>query len=316
MEKTTKPIMEGGILAGIAIVMAMLGVYLPLLGIAFIYTWSVPLIVLAVRHDFKWSVLTAVVITILTALLLSPLTALSLMLIYGILGIAIGQCIRLNFTPIKTVIISSIVSILSLTLYLSLSFMLTNINPIDEQEKFISQVSTVAVQVYTEANVPTEKIAEITEATTKMASDVKMLFPLIIICFGFLSVWLNYKVAGLVLNRLGTFVEPIPSFSNWRFSTLALYIYAFALVGLYWGTTREIYLLKQLSYNIQQLANIIMLLQGLSLCYYLAKKYNLSKMVWSIILILIFLNGFMIQTVAIAGAFDMIIDYRKRINNT
>lgn len=53
MEKTTKPIMEGGILAGIAIVMAMLGVYLPLLGIAFIYTWSVPLIVLAVRHDFK-----------------------------------------------------------------------------------------------------------------------------------------------------------------------------------------------------------------------------------------------------------------------
>ena len=149
-----------------------------------------------------------------------------------------------------------------------------------------------------------------------MASDVKMLFPLIIICFGFLSVWLNYKVAGLVLNRLGTFVEPIPSFSNWRFSTLALYIYAFALVGLYWGTTREIYLLKQLSYNIQQLANIIMLLQGSSLCYYLAKKYNLSKMVWSIILILIFLNGFMIQTVAIAGAFDMIIDYRKRINNT
>ena len=117
-----------------------------------------------------------------------------------------------------------------------------------------------------------EKIAEITEATTKMASDVKMLFPLIIICFGFLSVWLNYKVAGLVLNRLGTFVEPIPSFNNWRFSTLALYIYAFALVGLYWGTTREIYLLKQLSYNIQQLANIIMLIQGLSLCYYLAKK--------------------------------------------
>ena len=68
MEKTTKPIMEGGILAGIAIVMAMLGVYLPLLGIAFIYTWSVPLIVLAVRHDFKWSVLTAVVITILTVI--------------------------------------------------------------------------------------------------------------------------------------------------------------------------------------------------------------------------------------------------------
>lgn len=316
MKKNTKPIIEGGILAAIAIVMALLGVYLPIVGIVFIYTWSVPLVVLAVRHDFKWSLLTAVVITILTGILLSPLTSLSLMLIYGIFGISIGQFIKIGYTPLKTLVLSSIVSILSLSCYLILSFAFTGLNPIEEQGQFVKQISATVVDVYQQANVPQEKIEEMKTITEKMSSDVKILFPLVIICFGFLSVWINYKIAAIILNRLGSFIEPIPSLANWRFSTIALYAYAFALIGLYWGTTRDIYLLKQLGFNVQQLANIIMLLQGLSLFYYLAKKYNLSNVVWSIILILIFLNSFMIQALAIAGACDMIIDYRKRINNS
>ena len=316
MKKNTKPIIEGGILAAIAIVMALLGVYLPIMGIVFIYTWSVPLIVLAVRHDFKWSLLTSVVITILTAIMISPLTALSLMFIYGILGISIGQCMKMGYNPIKTIILSSIVSILSLSCYMILSFMLTNINPIDEQGKVVTQISSSIVDAYQQANVPEEKITEMQTVMEKMTSDVKILFPLVIICFGFLSVWLNYKIAVIVLGRLGTIVEPIPPFTNWRFSTIALYAYAFALVGLYWGTTRDIYLLKQLSFNVQQMANVIMMLQGLSLCYSLAKKYNLSNVVWSIILVLIFLNGFMLQAIAIAGACDMIVNYRNIINNS
>ena len=50
--------------------------------------------------------------------------------------------------------------------------------------------------------------------------------------------------------------------------------------------------------------------------YVLQHKFQPSIYQSAYLLILIFLNSFMIQALAIAGACDMIIDYRKRINNS
>jgi uncharacterized protein YybS (DUF2232 family) len=70
-------------------------------------------------------------------------------------------------------------------------------------------------------------------------------------------------------------------------------------------------LVSKISLNVQILATVVLIFQGLALFYFLAEKYNLSRFVRNVILVLALTNGLLTQAVMFAGAFDLIFDYRK-----
>ena len=53
----TRSLVEGGILSAMAIVFALISVYIPVLGMFVNLLWPVPIILLGVRHGFRWSFL-------------------------------------------------------------------------------------------------------------------------------------------------------------------------------------------------------------------------------------------------------------------
>ena len=52
---------ESGLLAAITVVMALIGVYVPLLGTVAILMWPLPILILIVRHGLRWGVMAVVV---------------------------------------------------------------------------------------------------------------------------------------------------------------------------------------------------------------------------------------------------------------
>lgn len=91
------------------------------------------------------------------------------------------------------------------------------------------------------------------------------------------------------------------------------YLFAFSLIGLYWGTTRDIAWLYQLALNGYLIAFLAGLVQGISLIQFLMQHFRVSAFVRTLIYVFIALNGFMTQIVSWTGLFDIAFDYRKKI---
>jgi len=115
-----------------------------------------------------------------------------------------------------------------------------------------------------------------------------------------------------VLQRLGIPAAGLPAFTEWRLPIFFSYLFGFSLIGLYWGTTRDIAWLYQAALNGYLIAFIAGLVQGLSLLQYLMKHFRVSSFVRILIYMFIVLNGFMTQIVSWTGLFDIAFDYRKR----
>ena len=59
---------EAGILAAIAIVMALIVMYVPVLGAFVNFLWPLPIVICGARHGLKWSIMTLLVATIIIAI--------------------------------------------------------------------------------------------------------------------------------------------------------------------------------------------------------------------------------------------------------
>jgi len=80
---------------------------------------------------------------------------------------------------------------------------------------------------------------------------------------------------------------------------------------IYWGNSREITLLYNIGMNVQMVASMLLFIQGLALFYFIADKYNLSRLAKGIILFLILTNGLFSQIIIFGGAAETIVDYRR-----
>jgi uncharacterized protein YybS (DUF2232 family) len=88
---------------------------------------------------------------------------------------------------------------------------------------------------------------------------------------------------------------------------------AFGGIGIYWGFTRGWNVIYEISLNLTIVAMIIGLIQGLSLMSFIFDRYKVSKFVRRFLYVLLILNMFLLQLVAITGLIDTLLDYRKRL---
>ena len=73
MVRKTSEMVEAGILAAVAVLFAILGAYLPVLGALFNLLWPVPVAVCGMRNGLRWSVMTLIVAGAVIGSLLGPL---------------------------------------------------------------------------------------------------------------------------------------------------------------------------------------------------------------------------------------------------
>ena len=72
----------------------------------------------------------------------------------------------------------------------------------------------------------------------------------------------------------------------------------------------------EVALNLTVVAMLIGLVQGLSLMSFLFDRYKLSKFLRVAFYVMVLLNMFFVQLVAITGLIDMMFDYRKKFFNS
>jgi len=305
-----RPMVEGGLLAAIAIIFAMISVYLPVIGSFVTLIWPVPIVLLGVRHGLKWSIMSTLVSGVLIAMLLEPLQAMTVIVGSGLIGIVLGYAFRRKFSPMKTMFWGSVTSILSKVILFGVALVVTGINPLDIQSDIIAKSMEQGVEVYRNFGMPEQELAIMKERMQSIVELVKVILPAGFILAAILETLFNFSIAKLVLKKLGHPIADLPPFKEWMLPNYITYLFVLALAMIYWGQSHDLIMLYQVGMNVQTLTTTLLLVQGLSIFYYFVGKYNLSRAVMGIILFMILTNGLLSQIAIFAGAVDTIIDYR------
>ena len=306
-----RSMVEGGLLAAIAIIFAVISAYLPLIGPFVNLLWPVPIILLGVRHGYKWSIMATVVAGVIIAMLLHPLQAVSVVVGFGLIGIVLGYAFRMEFSPAKTIVWGSVASLLSKIALLAIGAAIMGVNPFTMQGEVMAQAVQQAVEVYRNFGMAEQDLAKMTESMQAMIELMKIILPAGFIMASVADTFLNFLIAKKVLKKLGHNIPDFPPFKQWTLPSYVVYFFALSLVMIYWGRSRDITLLYNVGMNVQMVANMLLFVEGLALFYFIVDKYNLSRMVKGIILFLILTNGMFSQMIIFVGAAETIVDYRR-----
>lgn len=312
MQQDTKirPMIEGGILSAMAIVFAFISAYVPVLGTFVNLVWPVPIILLGVRHGYKWSIMATVVAGIIIALMMHPLHAASVVIGYSLIGIALGYAIRAGFSPVKTLLWGAAASLVSKALLLFISALILGLNPLALQTEGLKATVENAVAIYRAIGIPETQLQQIEDNLSNTVEIMVKVIPAGFVLASIADTYLNFWVAKAVLKKLGVTLPSFPPIKRWGFPVTVLYLYGVSIGLLYLGNSNQLEWLIDTGMNLNALMTVLLIVQGMALFYYFADKYNLPSLLRGIILVVLVFGPFL-QLVAMAGAFDMAIDYRR-----
>ncbi len=306
-----QPMVEGGILSAVAILFALISVYIPFIGAFVNLIWPVPIILLGVRHGYKWSLMATVVAGILIAILLHPLHAVGVAIGFGLTGIVLGHCFRKGYSPVTSVLLGSVASLVSKIIVLSISAVVLDINPLADHSEAMAKAVEQAISIYRNFGMKEAELVQIAESMKGMLSMMKLILPAGFALASVVDTYLNFLVARAVLRKLGHHIAAFPAFTVWSFSSKILYAFIMSMLLIYWGKSRQLEFVANTGLNLQVVCSIILMFQGLAVAFFYAARHEVPKIIRWIFVIMAFTNGFIMQAIVFLGAFDIALDFRK-----
>ena len=315
MNKNITPTVEGGLLTAIAVILGLASIYLPVVGVIVEFFCPAPFVVLTVRRGVKIGIAALFVSFILLTLFTGPILSVRVALTLNFCGVVLGYFIAKNFSTVKCFLATFISAAIAQMLLIIFLATVMDINFAELELSTLKESFDEVFKIYEDAGIEPAVLSEMREQISKVVELMAYLIPIILILIALINSIACYLTSKWIFKKLRMeFVAPLPKFSEWRFPVIFLYISAFAIIGMYWGGTREWNLLFTISINTLIFSMGVGTIQGYSLLSFLADRYNVSKFLRRIIYIFILLNGLLLQILAFTGLFDMMFDYRKKLS--
>ena len=305
------PLTESALMATLTVVISVAVIYIPFIGTLCVLLWAVPTAILTSRHGPRYGLMSVITAFAVMALIIGPVRSFGLCVAFAPGGLTLGYCLHKNYGIMKIFLCALTASTIAKFLGLLLAFALTSVNPMDMQLDVMKEYFGAMVDIYREAGVDATVIAEMEERMRLSLELVMLIMPLMVLIMGLVETCVAYWLMGIVMSRLHADMPKLPPFSQWRFSVAFLYLMGFALVGIYWGESRQIDLLYRLSVNASVLSLMLGLVEGLSLIRFATLRFNISRLVFVLIAVIVLSGGILTQIVAMIGLVDMLFDYRR-----
>ena len=312
MKRSVTPTIEGGLLVAITVILGLVAVYVPLIGMLVEFFCATPLAVLTARQGVGKGLTALVVTFILLSMLISPVLAVRLVLSFGICGVVLGWCVRKNFDAIRIFLFTLITASAAQVLSIALLLFVMDINVIEMQLDVLRESFAESFQMYESMGVETERIREAKAQVEPAIQTMVFLMPTILMLTALINTVAVWLTAHWIFPKLQLKIPTLPAFAEWRFPSLFCYTAIIGGLGMYWGFTRGWTEIQEISLNLTLVSMLIGLLQGLALLSAIFDRYKVSTFVRRLIYVILMLNLFFIQLVAITGLIDMIFDYRKK----
>lgn len=311
--RKTSAMVEAGILAAIAVVMALISMYVPVIGAFINFVWPLPVIICGTRNGIKYSIMTLVVASLIIAIVISPIQAFFLGIIFGLLGLVLGECLRRHLPPVKIMLYGSIAAIIALVLNVVMSFAILDIDPIAMIFSQLDSSLNTMAEFYRSHGISEEETKAAIASHAEMLKMMRIIMPGAFFLSAPLFAFINYFVAKKILTRLGERYEELPPFTQWIVPGWVLIPFMLSLGGVTYffiNKQTETWMYK-LCVNVQTVCTFALVLQAIVLVYWYVQNKNKPKWWAGVATTLIFFVPIFSQIMVYVGAFDIVVDFRK-----
>lgn len=309
------PTVEAGLTVAISIVLGLISTYLPVIGTLIDFFWSIPFAVLTVRLGLKTSTFALIASIIILSMFIGPVLTIRLALAFGFSGIALGFAVQKNFSAIKIFVFTLITSFATQIFSILLMFFVMDINFLDSQISLVRESFDETFALYESLGIDQSQINQAKSQVEPAVTLVSLIMPTILFLSSVLTTWICFYCAKWIFPKIGIYLPTFPSFSDWRFPSNFAYLMILSLLGLYWGTTRNLNLLYNISINANILATFVGFIQGLAVFSFIANRFNISKLIRRFFFVILIFNFMLFQIIAFIGLFDMLFDYRQKFSD-
>lgn len=311
---TTRALAEGAIMASIAGLLGIIGIYIPVLSLLTGLVWAIPIILLVMRHNLRLGFMGLLVSGGLISILAGPVQGVLLLVQLGGIGLLYGYCFKHRFHPVKTMLWGTVIAAISTAATIVLSAFIADL-PIVQWITDMKMAFDEAINLYEKIGIldrilPPGSTPE--QFKQSMHFMIDTFIPGAFVAGSMVAAFINYVIAGKVLRRLKYEIPELPPFREWHFPWYIIWGIILALGFLLAGKKYENQLIINISLNILYIYFPILLVSGLAVAVFYLHKYKLSPVVKGIIIFasLAYLNVVMMILLVI-GLFDPLIDYRR-----
>ena len=251
------PTVESGLVIAIAVILGLISTYLPIIGMLVDFFWALPFAILSIRLGIRTAAFALMATIILLSLFIGPLLTIRLALSFGFAGLAIGFAIQKNFSAVKIFILTLTVSFASQMVAMAILLFVMDINFMDTQIEMVRESFEQSFELYETLGVDPSQINEAKAQVEPAISLLSILMPTLLLLMALINTVICFYSAKWILPKIGLSISDFPPFSTWRFPVTFFYLMVLALLGIYWGSTRNLNLLYTVSVNANILALIV-----------------------------------------------------------
>ncbi|MEL7567635.1 MAG: YybS family protein [Dehalobacterium sp.] len=311
---SVRALTEGALMAALAALLGIIGIYIPVLGMVTNLVWSIPIILLIMRHSMKLGLMGLAVTGLLISILAGPVQSILFLVNMGGMALIYGYCFKKGLSPMKALLFGTIIAAVSTASTILLSAFVANL-PISQWITDLKLAINEGFQVYEKMGMMEKMLPKgVTPEQYKeqFFHMIETLLPGVFVAASMGSALVNYLVARKFLRRLKYEIPEMPMFRDWHFPWQIVWGVILGLGLLLSGNYSQNSILTLVGQNILYIYYPVLLVSGISFVVFLWKNDFLTGFMRAMIIMAAFLfNAFFLMVLVLIGLFDPLFDYRR-----
>lgn len=297
----TNSLTESALLVSIFTILSLAVMYIPIISVLIMLALAVPHAVLTWRNGLKAGLIAVVASAVVLSLFIDIVSTFIFVTLFALVGTVIGYCSK-RYSAGTTLVAGAVVGSVSFGLVVFVVEIITGLDMFNEMISVYEQ-SIISLGEKTEAfSFDVEAIKRQLELLTTY------LKPAVLVIFGFMTSYINFKFFGIIGRRLRMEIPDVPSIFEWSFPKWLAAAYVLGTALMYF--TQAETMLNYVGMNISIVLTWPVLFQGMALVIAFLGQYIKSRLFFFLLFIVILTNSFIMQIVIILGLFDIFFDYQ------
>ncbi len=303
--KKQRFIVDGALLLAIYVVLLFAAVYMPFIGMIFVFLLPLPFIIFTSKYSVKRALILLVGATIL-GLLFTSVIGLAFTLMFGISGIVYGFLVKKEKQPLEVLLGVTLAYLGTLVLFYVLANSILGINFNALLDQSIRETMELYKQISQATGTQNETLLTDLEEGLKLYT---YLLPSTFVIVSFMFALVTQLLSQPILRRLKVKYSQLPPLRNISIPKSMLWYYLIVLVFLFFDLEVGSFLYMAVM-NLFYILQLLMVIQGLSFVFYFSHQKKLPKIVPIIILVL---TPFLLSIIRILGIIDLGFQLRSKI---
>lgn len=308
LNNTTKRITDTAVIIGIMVIFAFIGFYMfPILSIFY----PVPAIILAHRHSIKYSILATVASSIIAGILTNILVGVSILLFYGLPGIALAYMIKKRYKSFEILVGGTAVFLVFTIISIEMFQVITGVGFVDELRGIFNESLKIQLNIIKGLNPSDYEVNTLEKMFQSTIDFVLSIIPAILIISSMFISYINYWTASTVLRRMGNKVVQVPRFKNFRLPNNVIIGTAVILLATFILKYINVFYYETILINVTVLVFTIFFIQGIAVILFFIDKIKVPKALKIILIILVIFSFPLMMLISILGLLDSLLNLRK-----